>query len=142
MQDGRQLRVIRPDEFSDSWPRVSQLIAPAIPHCNGEFELEDLRNLVESQRAFVVAMEDGSEIILASVCEVRTSPRKQVLNVIILGGCRLNVLVKEFWDRIQYIGRKLGVSAIRGAVRPAMQRYYRRIAPDASVVYAILERKL
>lgn len=98
--------------------------------------------MVQSKRAFVVALEDCGVMILAAVCEVTVTPRKKYLNVLAVGGARLDVALLSFWDNIAEIGRTLEVNAIRGAVRPAMQRYYRRIAPEATVAYTILERSI
>ena len=142
MRDGYEVRVVRPDELDRLWPEVRPLLEPAIPFCNGEFEVDDLRDLVVAGKAFIVALEDERGIALASVFEVLCLPRKTVLNVLVTGGSKLNVLIQQFWDRLDAIGRTLGAEAIRGAVRPAMQRYYRRIAPEAAVAYTILERKL
>lgn len=137
-----QLRVIRPDELEALWPTIQRLLALAIPHCNGEFEVDDLRDLVQQGRAFFMVLEDRGVIILAAVCEVIVTPRKKMLNVLALGGARLDMLALSFWGQVQDIGRLLGVDSVRGAVRPAMQRYYRRIAPEATVAYTILERTL
>lgn len=138
----QQLRVLTPSEVNVLWPTIRRLLDLAIPHCNGEFEVDDLLSFVEQGRAFVLVLEDHGVIILAAVCEVMVTPRKKILNVLALGGARLDVLMLSFWSRVHDIGRLLGVDAVRGAVRPAMQRYYRRIAPEATVAYTILERAL
>lgn len=134
------LTILKPEEVACRWSEISELLGPALPHCNGEFELDDLLNLVAGGRAFVLALVNGGRIELASVCECIRYPRKTVLNVLVLGGRRLDVVARQFWDQVAGTARLLGASCVRGAVRPSMERYYRRIAPAATRAYAILER--
>ena len=137
-----RLRVLPPAEVNSSWPQIAELLKPAIKFCNGEFEADDLLAMVNEGRAFVMALEQAGVIRLASVCEVLVFPKKKVLNVIAVAGSRLDVALLVFWEKIEDVARTLEVDSIRGAVRPAMQRYYRRIAPEATIAYAILERKI
>ena len=142
MQDGLKFRVLTPDEVLASWHSIRSLLEPAIEHCNGEFEADDLRDMVMNGRAFIFVLEGDAGFVLACVAEVLILPRKKVINVIALGGSKLNVLILQMWDRLAEIGRILGADSIRGSVRPSMQRYYRRFSPESSVAYTIMERKL
>lgn len=134
------LRVAPPEEVSSSWPKIREHLDRAIEYCGGDFDSDDILRLVGERRAFIILMETGGEIVLAAACEIQELPKKRVMFVMALGGSGLDVLAMHFWSRIQGIAAVLKVDAVRGAVRPSMQRYYRRIAPDAVVAYTILER--
>lgn len=136
-----KLTVMTPDQVDACWPVIRKLLAPAIEHCNGEFEVDDLLEMVVEGHAFVVVLL-GEGIELAAVCECLKYPRKTVLNVLVLGGKNLDIVAMKFWPRVAEVAKVLGASSVRGAVRPAMERYYRRIAPDAMKAYAILERRV
>lgn len=142
MQDGLRFRLLQPDEVVASWQNIRPLLEPAIEHCNGEFEADDLLDMVKNRRAFAFVLEDDGGLVLAGVAEVLIYPRKTVLYVLAVGGSKLNVLIREMWDALAKIGQLVGADSIRGAVRPSMERYYRRFAPGASIAYAIMERPL
>lgn len=126
----------------DHWYAIKALLDPAVEHVNGELDANDLYRLVQERKALLVAMVDAGQITWVAACECISYPRKTVLNVIALGGRHLHVALREFWAEISEIAHALGATAIRGAVRPAMQRYYRRYAPEAQVAYAVMEKAL
>lgn len=138
----RTLTVISPDVAEAWWTSIRELLIPAIEHCNGEFEVDDLLAMVMEGKAFVVVMANEEGLELAAICECLKYPRKSVLNVLVLGGRNLDLVAKQFWPKVTEVARILGASSVRGAVRPAMERLYRRIAPDAVRAYAILERRV
>lgn len=141
MQDVR-FRLVNPDEVVASWPDLRRLLEPAIEYCGGEVEVDDLRDMVTRRQAFLFVLEGATGYLLAGVTEVIVYPRKTTLYVIAVGGSQLNVLIREMWSELEKIGRSVGAQSIRGAVRPSMERYYRRFAPGAKIAYAIMERPL
>lgn len=141
-QDGFSLRVLRPEEVHASWLELRELLGLGIEFGHGDFEIDDILSLVSDGKSFIVVLERDGETVLASACEVIVYPRRSVMNVMAIGGCGLDVMFGRFWDLISDIGRVLGVDAVRGSVRPSMQRYCKRIAPDATVAYNVLERAL
>lgn len=140
--DGYQLRVMPPDEVFSSWHTVSELLEKSIQFCYGEFETVDIKSMVANREAFILSLDKGGETVLAAACQIIVLPRKKVMNVIALGGRDLEILYVHFWDEIQRIAKVLEVDAVRGAVRPAMQRYYLRIAPNDFTAYTILEKRV
>ena len=125
-----------------SWPKLREFFELGIEFGHGDFEIDDILSLVSDGKSFIVVLERDGETTLASACEVIVYPRRSVMNVMAIGGCGLDVMFGRFWDLIVDIGRVLGVNAVRGSVRPSMQRYCKRIAPDATVAYNVLERAL
>ena len=136
------LRVLRPDEVSRRWDEISGFLGLGSEFGHGDFVIDDIKVLVDDGKAFIVVLEDGGRMILASACEVISYPRRSVMNVMAIGGSGLDVMFGEFWNQVADMGRILGVDAVRGSVRPSMQRYCKRIAPDATVAYNVLERAL
>ena len=136
------LRVIRPEEAANRWQEIREFLDRGTQYGHGDFEIDDILRLVNEGKAFIMVLERSSRTILASACEVITYPRRSVLNVMAIGGEGLDVMFGEFWSQVADVGRILGVDAVRGSVRPSMQRYCKRIAPDATVAYNVLERAL
>ena len=136
------LRVLRPQEVTERWPEISGLLERAIEYCHGDLELDDIKVLMDDGKAFILLLEKDGRACLASACEVIEYPRRRVLNVIATAGERLDLVTGPFWHLVADIGRQLGAQSVRGSVRSSMQRLYRRIAPDATVAYNILERTL
>lgn len=138
----RTLTVLVPEQVESAWVPIRKLLATAVEYCNGEFEVDDLLEMVLDGRAFVVVLASGSEIELAAVCERLTYPRKTVVNVLALGGKNFDLVNRQFWPKMVAVAEILGASAVRGAVRPVMERYCRRVAPDVAAVYTTLERRI
>lgn len=136
------LRVVHPDEVHSSWEVIGSLLSKCIEHCHGEFDMDDILTLVDRREAFVLALDCDGETVLAAACEIIVLPRKRVMNVIALGGKDLDVLHLQFWDRVAEIAKTVEADAVRGAVRPSMQRYFMRLAPNDFTAYAILEKKV
>lgn len=141
-ENGYALRVVHPDEVASSWEVIGSLLEKSIEFCYGEFDLDSILEMVADRRAFILALEHGEETVLAAACEVIVLPLKKVVHVFALGGRDLDVLHIQFWDKVAEIARTLGADAVRGAVRPSMQRYFMRLAPNDFTAYAILEKKV
>lgn len=131
-----------PNEVVSSWSTVSALLQKCIEFCHGDFEVDDIKVMVEDRSAFILALSKGKETVLAAACQVIVLPRRKVLNVIAVGGKDLDVLYLHFWDELKGIARTLDVDAVRGAVRPAMELYCKHLASDDFTRYAILEKRL
>ena len=140
--DQHLMRALRPAEVNLHWAEIRELLDLGSEFGHGDFQIDDIKALVNDGLAFIVTLERDGKTILAAACEVISYPRRSVMNVMAIGGERLNVMFGTFWNQIVEMGRTLGVDAIRGSVRPSMQRYCQRIAPDATVAYNILERTL
>lgn len=141
-KDCYALRVVHPDEVHSSWEEIGSLLSKCIDYCHGEFNIDDILTMVDRREAFILALECNGETVLAAACEIIVLPRKRVMNVIALGGKDLDVLHLRFWDKISEIAKTVEADAVRGAVRPSMQRYFMRLAPNDFTAYAILEKKV
>ena len=135
--------VVLPQKFvALHWASIKELLAPAIEFANGELEVEDILTLVADGKAFLVGDVVLDRLLWVAACECVSYPRRTVLNVIALGGRDLNVAIRELWGEITEIAHRLGATSIRGAVRPSMERYYRRYAPEARKAYVVMEKSV
>ena len=135
-----QLTVLKPSAVEELWTELAALLAPGVQFANGEFDVQDLLWMIRSNKAFAAAMLKDGKIELAGVFEVLEYPKKRVLFVLVMGGQGLDVATSQCWDTLQDLARSVEAVAIRGAVRPSMERYCRRIIPDAQRIYTVLER--
>lgn len=137
---GHTLSVLLPETVESHWADLRTMLAPGMEYANGEFDVDDILTMVQSQRVFVATYKQDDKINLAIVFEILNYPKKCVLYVLAMGGAGFDRLMKFCWDALTELALLVGASAIRGAVRPSMERYCRRVAPDAGRIYTILER--
>ena len=137
---GHTLSVLLPQTVESHWADLRAMLAPGMEHSNGEFDVDDILTMVQSQRVFVAAYKQDDKISLAIVFEILNYPKKCVLYVLAMGGAGFDRLITFCWDALTELATLVGASAIRGAVRPSMEQYCRRVAPEAGKIYTILER--
>jgi hypothetical protein len=137
---GHTLSVLLPETVESHWANLRAMLAPGMEYSNGEFDVDDILTMVQSQRVFVATYKQDDKTNLAIVFEILTYPRKCVLHVLAMGGAGFDQLMKFCWDALTDLAKLVGASAIRGAVRPSMERYCRRVSPEAGKIYTILER--
>lgn len=142
MPKKHRLRVLLPNEVVASWDSIRPLLLKSIEFCHKEFEVDDILEMVTKKSWFVIGLESDGNIVLAAACEVVQTPRRKILNVIALGGAGADIAALQFWSSIEEICRILGADSVRGAVRPSMQRYIRRLSPQTTVAYNILEKMI
>jgi hypothetical protein len=111
-----------------NWASAAALLEPVVREAaRGEFDLEDLQGMVERGSAFAALMHDGGVPVLAMVFEFRRYPRKQVLNVIALGGADLVGAAVSFWPRFVAWAKESGADEIEACTAPAMTRVLRNL---------------
>lgn len=138
--DERAVVVLHPKAVVTHWATIKELLAPAMEFTNGELEVEDVLTLVTDGKAFLFGAVEAGRLLWVAACECVSYPQRTVLNVIAVGGRHLNTALSELWSEITGIAHTLGATAVRGAVRPSMERYFRRFAPDARKAYVVMER--
>ena len=134
------LNVLLPETVDRQWAEIRALLEPGIEHGRGEFDVDDILTMVKDKKAFIAAMTQDGKITLAVCFEILEYPKKCVLYVIDMGGTGFDVIMKICWGHLTDLAQIVGASAIRGAVRPSMERYCRRVVPEAGKIYTILER--
>jgi len=127
------IRVLTPHEVISNWEALSQLLAPAVARCNGELEIDDIRQLVLSGRMFVLASDR-----FALTCEFVVYPRKTVMLVGFGAG-----EVPEGTDAaLTDFGRRAGATSMQAYVaKDSMVRYLRHHF-GGELIYRVIERPL
>jgi hypothetical protein len=134
--------VLTPSFVAKHWPTIRELLAPAMEFSNGEMEVDDIRTMVFADQAFLMGVLVAGKPLWVAACECLRYPRRTVLHVLAVGGQNLHEALTELWADIAFIAHTLGATAVRGAVRPSMERYSRRYAPKAKKVYVVMEQVL
>lgn len=137
---GIALNVLLPETVERQWDELRVLLEPGVEHARGEFDVDDILTMVKDKKAFIAAMVQNEKTSLAVCFEVLEYPKKCVLHVLAMGGTGFDVIIKVCWEHLAELAQLVGASAIRGAVRPSMERYCRRVVPEAGKIYTILER--
>jgi hypothetical protein len=134
--------VLTPTQVQDQWTCIRELISPAIPFCHGDYEADDFLPMIHERKAFAVGVKEDDKLVLVCIAQVVVLPRQKVMYILVLGGRALDHALKLFRSELGSLAQVLEVSAIRGMARPAMQRFYRRFAPDSSQIGAVMELRL
>ncbi len=108
------------------WADVDTLLSPVVSQAaRGEFTLEDLHTMALGGRAFAAVMFEAAAPRLAMVFEFRQYPRKQVLNVMALGGADLAGAAASFWPDFLAWAKESGTDEIEACTAPSMTRVLR-----------------
>lgn len=117
-----------PDLIDQHWGTVCDLVAPVVSHAaRGEFNLEDLGDMVCSGRAMAALGSNAAGPCIAMVFEFRSYPRKQVINIMAIGGRDLAETAVSFWPQFKAWAKESGVSEIEACTAPAMTRVLRNL---------------
>lgn len=108
-------------------PDIARLLGPGVAaEVRGEFTLADLADMVRSGSAFAgLAFDDAGTPVLAMVFEFRFYPRKQVVNVMALGGRNLAAVAVTFWPQFLAWAKESGACHVEACASPAMTRVLR-----------------
>jgi len=117
-----------PELIAQHWPAARALLEPVVSHAaRGEFTADDLQEMVTTGRAHAAVIFHGGRAHLAMVFEFRLYPRKQVLNVMALGGADLAGAAVSFWPRFLAWAKESGVDEIEACTARAMTRVLRNL---------------
>lgn len=127
-------RLIPRHELSSRWPRLAQLLTPAVSEGNGEVEIGDILTRALEGRMFIFADED-----FAVTAEMVYYPQKTVMHIG-FGGGRVPER-RHVAATLKAAARRLGATTIQTWCRnPAMIRYFRRWF-GLKPLYIVLETK-
>lgn len=117
-----------PDLIARHWPAARALLEPVVANAaRGEFTADDLQEMVATGRAHAAVIFRDGCAHLAMVFEFRLYPRKQVLNVMALGGSDLAGAAVSFWPQFVAWAKESGVDEIEACTAPAMTRVLRHL---------------
>jgi hypothetical protein len=129
--DYEQLLLTTQEQVDKYWPRASKLVEKCIKRSmHGEMDVEDIKRMVLSQKAYVFVVKNDSgiqpDVRLVVILEMLHYPKLPALNILVLAGSELDVFFEKFWQKLCGWAYMNGVRAIEGMVSPAMQRVISR----------------
>ena len=117
-----------PELRKTHWASVASLITPAVTEAaRGEFTLNDLEAMVTNGHAVAGIAFDSDGPVMGMVFEFCNYPRRQVINVMALGGRDLAGIANSFWPQFIEWARESGVAEIEACTSPAMSRILKQI---------------
>lgn len=118
------IRVLSKATVDERWERVAvELDRVTRGAAHGEFETEDLKQLIKDGRAFGLYSEEEGIVSIVCVWELIFYPRRTVANVIALAGRDLVRSVELFWDIAEETWRTQGAHCLECSTTPAMARF-------------------
>ncbi len=137
-----RMRLISTQEFEERWAEIQPLLNPATEFNAGEYETEDLRRMVQQGLAFGLGFLRNGKYEYVMVMQTIQMPRKKVLFILSWGGHGMRLAFHLFYKEFIELMKQKGYQAIRGAMRPSMERYAKRMLPNLNNIYSIVETSL
>lgn len=109
------------------WPVVGPLLAPAVRHSNGCYELEDVLADIKRghQQLWVDCDEADPRRIYAAMTTVFDQyPRKKTLKVVFIGGTRMKKWLGEFIECVERHAKANGAVMLEGFFREGWARVW------------------
>ena len=125
---GMTLAFLTPDEVKVRWGTIAPFFEKTVKKaCHGEFSAADLYAMaMDGEIAVGVAADEAGVPFMALAVEEVCYPRKRAVNVLAMGGARLDVLMRRFFVPFKVFCRERGVDWITCLVSPGMERMHRR----------------
>lgn len=118
------------------WPQISALTERAMVYGRGEYEIEDIKERIESGQMFAIGrVTEQCEVQFVAICAVCKYPRRRVLYVVYGAGTR----GAEAEEALLSAAKALKCDWIETRCRESVARLYRRYGFDIGYQVAILE---
>ena len=137
-----RMRLISTQEFEERWGELHPLLNPATEFNAGEYETEDLRRMVQQGLAFGLGFLRNGKYEYVMVMKTIQMPRKKVLFILSWGGHGMRLAFQLFYKEFIDLMKQKGYDSLRGAMRPSMERYAKRMLPNLNNIYSIVETTL
>ena len=141
-KDDFRMRLISTQEFEERWGELHPLLNPATEFNAGEYETEDLRRMVQQGLAFGLGFLRNGKYEYVMVMKTIQMPRKKVLFILSWGGHGMRLAFQLFYKEFIDLMKQKGYDSLRGAMRPSMERYAKRMLPNLNNIYSIVETTL
>jgi hypothetical protein len=116
-------------EILNRWHEIEPLLQRATARTHGCYEPEDVLAMVFSGRGTMLLIEDqeGGDLLVVVVTEVRQHPRKRVIDVNFIGGVLSNDSGLREWapmlvERLEEMARQIGATLLSGVGRVGWAR--------------------
>ena len=91
------------DDLEKDWGLIEPILASVVSRAgHGEFDCADLKAMAQSKQIVIGAFfADDGVILLAFAFEFRFYPKKTAINILALGGKRMDAVFSEFLDQFK-----------------------------------------
>ena len=115
-------------DLPGDWGRIEPLFQKVVDRaCHGEFSVADLARMAHEGKICVgVAEEEGLPVMAMAFEFVDYPSGKRAVNVLAMGGSRLDEFMGRFWQPFKEWARQQGCVWIECHVSPGMERIHHR----------------
>ncbi|NJM43014.1 MAG: hypothetical protein HC858_01625 [Brachymonas sp.] len=115
------------DDLIRWWPKVKDFLASGLETSEGEVNLDQLYQSIESGNTqLVVCYDQNHQLIGAMTCYFINTPNIRILHISALGGKNI-IGQRHIWNSFKEECRKHQVQSIRAACKPAQARLWRKL---------------
>ncbi len=116
------------DELLNDWNRIEPLLEPVVRRaCHGEYDMADLKKLALSKNLVIGTFsDDDGTPLLAFAFEFRYYPKKTAVNILALGGRRMDEVFSTFLGQFKAWAAGAGADFLEASCSPAMTRMLSR----------------
>ena len=124
--------------FSQAAPLLQPVVDQA---ARGEFTVDDIERLTREGRAITALVSDDEGApLLAMAFEFVSYPRQVAVNIMALGGERLQEAAENFWGTFRQWCKSAGAEVLEASCSPAMARMLRQHGFDSA--YQVVRSEL
>jgi hypothetical protein len=109
------------------------------PVC-GDFDPEDLFDMVRNGKAVIGAVYQDNELILAGAFEFVHYPRQLAVNIMAIAGQQMDAAMDAFWETFRQWCRSAGADVIEARCAPGMTRLLQRKGFEPA--YTVVRQKM
>lgn len=116
-----------PYEVRERESDIVRLLTPVTEEAaRGELDVDDILRLASEGRMLVALCEDDGEAVMAIAFEFRHYPKKVNLNIVALGGSRLDEVAQQFLATFGTWAASAGAAEIEALCSKAMARILKK----------------
>ncbi len=112
------------DELERDWSLIEPILEAVVSHAvHGEFDCCDLKAMAQSKQIVIGAFfADDGVILLAFAFEFRFYPKKTAINILALGGKRMDAVFSEFLDQFKDWAAAAGADFLEASCSRGMSK--------------------
>ena len=131
IEDFEPLLVSTVEQLDTYWPQMAYWLEPCVEKAmHGEMVLGDIYNAIKTNRMHAIIAKcdtHGShDVALVLVLEPLVYPKLSAINIVALGGRKLDLLKSKFWEHVCSWAFMNGARSLQASVSPAMARIIQR----------------
>ena len=115
---------LEPAELEKDWFVIAPILESVVSRAaHGEFDCDDLKKLAQEKRIVIGSFfADDDEMLLAFAFEFRHYPKKTAINILALGGKRMDAVFSAFLDQFKNWAAGAGADFLEASCSRAMSR--------------------